>query len=183
MSNHLTATAVPTGTWTVDPAHSSVEFRVKHLGIATVKGRFEQFEGQLTITEDGDHHASGTIQVASVDTNEPKRDDHLRSPDFFDVATHPEISFRSNTLEVDGDELRVAGDITIRGVTEPIELTGELGGIEDDPWGHQRVGLQVSGQLSRGRFGMTFNQALGSGNLAVGDKVKIEIEISAVKEA
>ncbi|MDQ3631121.1 MAG: YceI family protein [Actinomycetota bacterium] len=176
-------TAIPTGTWTVDPAHSSIEFRVKHLGIATVKGRFTEFEGSLTIAEDGSHHATGAIKVASVDTSEAARDEHLRSPDFFDASTHPDIAFTSTALEVEDDAVRVRGDITIHGVTNPIELEGTFGGSEVDPWGNQRVGLDASGELSRGAFEMRFNQALGSGNMMVSDKVKIAVEISAVKAA
>jgi polyisoprenoid-binding protein YceI len=181
MSETVT-TPIPTGTWAVDPTHSSVEFQVKHMGIATVRGRFTSFEGTLTVADGA--QASGTVEVASVDTNEAQRDEHLRSPDFFDAEAHPRISFRSTAITATGDdEFEVAGDLTINGVTNPITLQGEVTGTDVDPWGNERVGLEVRGQLSRGEYGMKFNQALGSGNMLVADKVKLSLDISAVKQA
>lgn len=173
-------TALPTGTWTVDPVHSNVEFSVKHVGIATVKGRFNQFEGTLEVGPDG-AVGHGSVEVQSIDTGEQQRDDHLRSPDFFDVANHPKIDFRSTAIQVDGDAIAVSGDITIHGVTRPITLEGELEGSETDHQGQQRVGLSLSAQIKRSDFDMRFNAALGSGNLVVSDKVKIQVDVSAVK--
>jgi polyisoprenoid-binding protein YceI len=177
-------TAVPTGTWNVDPAHSSVEFQVKHMAIATVKGQFNEFQGALVIGEDGTATASGTVQTASVDTREEQRDAHLKSPDFFDAESNPQITFSSTAIEpVDEETFKITGDLTIHGVTKPITLTAEVEGADTDPWGNARVGLTVKGSLSRGDYDMTFNQALGSGNMLVGDKVKLELSISAVKAA
>ncbi len=178
------AIAVPTGTWAVDPSHSKVGFAVKHMGIATVRGEFTEFEGVLEI---GDTLANskflGTIKTASVDTNEAQRDDHLRSADFFDAGTHPELTFESTSIDADGeDTLRVTGDLTIRGVTKEIVLTAEVNGVDIDPYGNEKAGLEITGQLSRGDYGMTFNQALGSGNLLVGDKVKLVLDVSAAKQ-
>lgn len=175
--------AIPTGTWNVDPAHSSVEFRVKHLGIATVRGRFREFEGRLEVGETIEStRAHGTIRTASIDTGEAKRDDHLRSPDFFDADKHPEITFESTSIEVVGDEeLRVTGNLSLHGVTGEITLHAEVTGSEQDPWGNTRVGLEAQGELDRGDYGMTFNQALGSGNVLVSDKVRINVEVSAVR--
>jgi polyisoprenoid-binding protein YceI len=180
-----TATTPLTGTWAVDPAHSTVEFSVKHLGIATVKGVFREFEGALVIGEDlGSATAAGTVKVASVDTNEAQRDEHLRSPDFFDAATYPELTFASTAIRpVDDEAFEIDGEITLHGVTKPITLTAEIQGFEQDPWGNERIGLEVTGQLKRGDFGMTFNQALGSGNMLVSDKVKLSLDISAVEQA
>ena len=180
-----TAVATPVGTWNIDPSHSNVNFNVKHLGIATVRGTFNEFEGTLELGEDlSDSRAYGTVKVASVDTNENARDEHLRSADFFDAERHPEIGFESTEIRhVDDDELEITGDLTIRGVTNPITLKAELTGTEEDPWGNQRVGLEVEGKLDRSDYGMTFNQALGSGNVLVGDKVKLSLDISAVKAA
>lgn len=174
------ATAIPTGTWAVDPIHSNVEFSVKHVGIATVKGRFNDFEGTLQVGPDG-ATGSGSVEVQSIDTGEQQRDDHLRSPDFFDVANFPKIEFRSTGIEVDGEEITVNGDITIHGVTKPITLQGEFEGSETDHQGQQRVGLSLSAQIKRSDFDMRFNAALGSGNLVVSDKVKIQVDVSAVK--
>jgi polyisoprenoid-binding protein YceI len=180
-----TATSPLTGTWAVDPTHSSVEFSVKHLGIATVKGVFREFEGTLAVGDDlASATAGGTVKVASLDTNEAQRDEHLRSPDFFDAATHPELTFASTAIRpVEDDVFEIDGELTLHGVTQPITLTAEVQGFEEDPWGNQRIGLEVSGHLKRGDYGMTFNQALGSGNMLVSDKVKLSLDISAVKEA
>ncbi len=176
-------TALPTGTWSVDPIHSSVEFQVKHLGIATVKGQFREFEGTLEVGPDG-ASASGSVQVASVDTREPQRDAHLRSADFFDAETHPQITFRSTSIRpVDEDAFEIEGDLTIHGVTRTLTLQATLEGTETDPQGNPRVGLSASAQINRSDYDMKFNMALGSGNVVVGDKVKLLLEISAVKAA
>jgi polyisoprenoid-binding protein YceI len=173
---------VPAGTWQVDPVHSSVEFQVKHLGIATVKGQFTQFEGTLEVGPEG-AVAYGTVQAASVDTREPQRDDHLRSADFFEVDAHPEIAFRSTAITLTGeDEFEIAGDLSIHGVTRPVTLRATLEGYEpEDHQGQARVGVSASAQVNRSDFGMRFNAALGSGNLVVSDRVKILVEISAVR--
>jgi polyisoprenoid-binding protein YceI len=177
-----TTTAVPTGTWNVDPSHSKVGFNVKHLGIAKVRGEFTKFEGKLEVAEDGSVVASGNVDTATVNTNEAARDEHLRSADFFEVETYPTIDFVSTAITpVDEDTFEITGDLTLHGITKPITLKAEVTGTEEDPWGNQRVGLEVTGQISRGEWDMKFNQALGSGNVVVSDKVKIELDISAVK--
>jgi polyisoprenoid-binding protein YceI len=176
-------TSLPTGTWKVDPVHSSVEFQVKHLGIANVKGQFKEFEGTLDVNPDG-VVAHGKVNVASVDTREPQRDGHLRSPDFFDAETFPEITFESTSVRpIDEDTFEVEGDFTIRDVTRPLKLQATVEGTETDPQGNPRVGVSATAQINRSDFGMKFNMALGSGNVVVGDKVKILIDISAVKAA
>jgi polyisoprenoid-binding protein YceI len=144
-------TRIPTGTWVVDPAHSRIGFAVKHLGISTVRGEFKDFEGTLEIGEDvSAWRTYGTVKVASIDTAETDRDGHLRSPDFFDAARFPEIAFESTKIEaLDDDEFRVTGRLTIHGVTNEIVLHAEVGGTELDPWGNERVGLEVTGRLSR----------------------------------
>jgi polyisoprenoid-binding protein YceI len=178
-----TATALPTGTWNVDLVHSSVEFQVKHLGIATVKGQFTEFEGTLEISPENTV-AYGTVKTASVNTREPQRDEHLRSADFFDAEQNPEINFRSTAITpVDDEDFEIEGDITIHGVTKPITLKATLEGTETDQNGNDRVGLSVTAQIERSDFEMKFNAALGSGNMMVSDKVKIQLDISAVKAA
>jgi polyisoprenoid-binding protein YceI len=178
-------TAIPTGTWTVDPSHSSVEFRVKHLGISTVRGRFGEFEGKLEIGDDiASSKVTGKIIPASIDTGETQRDDHLRSPDFFDVENYPEMTFESTKIEViDENEFHVSGNLTMHGVTGEITLHAEVTGTEQDPWGNTRVGVEAQGELNRGDYAMKFNKALGSGNMMVSDKVRINVEVSAVKSA
>jgi polyisoprenoid-binding protein YceI len=178
-----TATLIPTGTYAVDPSHSRVGFAVKHLGIATVRGGFGTFEGSLALTDDG-AVATGSVTAASVDTNEPDRDAHLRSPDFFDVERFPEIGFRSTAIRpVDDETFEIAGELTLHGVTRSIALDAEIQGTEVDPWGNERVGLEITGQLNRADFGMKFNQALGSGNMLVSDKVKLNLDVSAIKQS
>lgn len=176
-------TLIPTGTWVVDPVHSRVGFAVKHLGISTVRGEFKEFEGTLEIGEDlPTSRAYGTVKVASIDTRETDRDDHLRSPDFFDVGQFPEIAFESTKIEpLDEEEFRVTGRLTIHGVSNEIVLHAEVGGAERDPWGNERIGLEVTGRLSRSDYGMKLQQTLGSGNLVVGDKVTLALDLSATK--
>jgi polyisoprenoid-binding protein YceI len=178
-------TIVPAGTWTVDPAHSSVGFSVKHLGIATVRGKFEDFEGTLVIGE-GDETAKayGNVQGVSINTGDAGRDEHLRSADFFGVEQNPELRFESTEVKpVDDETFEITGELTMNGVTKPITLTAEVQGEETDPWGNERVALEVTGQLNRNDWNMTFNQALGSGNLLVGEKVKLQLDIAAIKKA
>jgi polyisoprenoid-binding protein YceI len=180
-----TTTLIPAGTWAVDPKHSTVEFQVKHMGIANVKGKFNEFAGTLEIGDDlATAKATGTVKVASVDTNEEQRDAHLRSADFFDAETHPELSFAATAIEpVDEETFRIAGDLTLHGITRPITLEAVVQGTDVDQWGNDRVGLEVVGQLKRSDYDMKFNQALGSGNMLVGDKVKLVLDISAIKQA
>ena len=145
MSVTTSATVVPTGTWSVDPAHSNVAFAVKHMGIATVRGEFTEFEGTLEIGADlSTAKIYGTVKAESVDTNEPQRDAHLRSADFFDVAQYPELRFESTGIEaLDDEEFRITGRLTIHGVTNEIVLHAEVQGTDTDPWGNERVGLEV----------------------------------------
>ena len=180
-----TSTVIPTGTWTADPSHSTVGFAVKHMGIATVRGEFNEFTGTIEIGDDlSTAKAYGTVKVESVDTKEPQRDDHLRSPDFFDAAQYPELTFESTSIEaLDDEEFRITGNLTIHGVTNEIILHADVQGTDTDPWGNERAGLEIIGQLSRGDYDMQFNQALGSGNMLVADKVKLSLDISAVKQS
>jgi polyisoprenoid-binding protein YceI len=173
---------IPKGVWRIDPAHSKVGFAVKHMGVATVRGEFGEFEGSLEIGGDlGGSKATGSVQTASVDTNQEARDEHLRSADFFEVEKFPELTFTSTEIEqVDEETVKITGDLTMHGETHPIELEAELGGIETGPEGETRTGLEVTGQLSRSDWGMKFNAALGSGNVVVSDKVKLTLDIAAV---
>jgi polyisoprenoid-binding protein YceI len=174
---------VPTGTWNVDPAHSSVEFEVKHMMIATVRGRFRKFEGTLVAAEDyHDSRARGSVEVASIDTNEPLRDEHLRSPEFFDAERYPEMRFESTRVEhVRGGTYEVAGDLTIKDVTREIRLEATVQGAGEDPWGNERVGVSVRGAIDRNEFGLTWQQRLASGGFLVGEEVRILLDVSAVR--
>jgi polyisoprenoid-binding protein YceI len=173
------------GTWNVDPKHSSVEFQVKHMGIATVKGFFGEFEGTVEVGETLDESkAYGKVIVDSITTRDEARDGHLKSGDFFDAETHTEMTFESTSITGgSGDELTIEGNLTIRGVTKPITLKATVDGADTDPWGNERVGVEATTTIVRSDYGMSFNQALGSGNLLVSDKVKIILSLSAVKAA
>src|SRR4051794_23523754 len=154
------------------------------MGIATVRGEFSQFEGTLQIADDlSSAKAYGTVKAASVDTNEPQRDAHLRSADFFDADTYEDVAFESTRIEASEDTYRIVGNLTLHGVTNELVLTAEINGVDVDPYGNEKVGLEITGQLSRADYGMKFNQALGSGNMLVADKIKLTLDISAAKQA
>jgi polyisoprenoid-binding protein YceI len=176
-------TAVPTGTWNIDPVHSKVGFAVKHMGVATVRGEFREFEGTIEIGDElGTSRAYGTVKATSVNTNNDQRDQHLRSPDFFAAGEHPELRFESQRIEaIDDETLRIVGDLTINGVTREQELTAEIVGVGRGAEGEERLGLEVTGRLSRKDFRMKFNAALGTGDAVVADKVKLELDLAAVK--
>jgi polyisoprenoid-binding protein YceI len=152
------------------------------MGIANVRGRFTDFEGTLEMKEKlADCRAHGSVKVASIDTGDAQRDAHLRSPDFFDAEQFPEITFESTNVEaVDEESSRVRGNLTMHGVTHEIKLEVVIQGTDTDPWENTRAGLEIVTTLKRGDFDMKFNQALGSGNVLVGDKVAIALDISAV---
>jgi polyisoprenoid-binding protein YceI len=175
---------VPAGTWTVDPTHSSAAFEVKHMAIATVRGRFREFDGTLEAAEDdpSNSRAQGSAKTASIDTGNEDRDAHLRSPEFFDAERYPEITFASTSIEhVEGGTYRVTGDLTIKDVTREVEMTATVEGAGEDPWGNERVGVAVRGTIDRTEFGLTWQQRLAGGGLLVGEKVQVLLDISAVR--
>jgi len=174
---------VPTGTWTVDPVHSSIGFEVKHMMISTVRGHFRQYEGTLEAAEDyHDSRVSGTVEVASIDTNNADRDQHLLSPDFFDAEHYPQIRYESTAIEhaVKGT-YQVTGELTIKDVTREIQLETNVEGAAVDPWGNDRVGIAVRGGIDRTDFGLTWQQSLTNGGLLVGELVSLRLDISAVR--
>jgi polyisoprenoid-binding protein YceI len=182
ISSEPWAGPLPAGAWRVDASRSTVEFHIKHMMVATVKGRFTAFDGTLEAVEDGALEAHGTIQVASLDTHDAKRDKHLRASDFFDATRHPEITFVSTDItQLDTGGLAVTGQLTIKGITRSVVLTGTVQDIELDPCGNERVALELHGALDRRDFGLTWNKALETGAALVADQVQIELAISAVK--
>jgi polyisoprenoid-binding protein YceI len=174
-------TSIPQGTWAIDPAHSSVEFSVRHMGIATVRGQAGKFEG--TIESSGEQASlSGNVDVASITTHDEQRDQHLASPEFFDAERHPRIAFSADKIELAEDgSARIPGEITIKGVTKPIELAGTYAGAGTDPWGNERVGLEVSTKIDRRDFGLNWNQPLPGGGVLVSNEVTLLLSASAVK--
>ncbi|OLE35057.1 MAG: polyisoprenoid-binding protein [Actinobacteria bacterium 13_1_20CM_3_68_9] len=175
---------VPAGTWNVDPAHSSVGFEVRHMKIATVRGHFKEFEGTIEAADDSaDCRAYGTVKVASIDTGNPDRDAHLRSPDFFDAERYPEMRFVSTNIEhLTGGNFRIVGELTIRDQIREIELEGIVNGADEDPWGNARVGVSVRGTINRTDFGLRWQQVMASGSFLVGEEVDVVIDVSAVRE-
>ena len=172
---------VSSGSWSVDPAHSTIEFRVKHMMVQTVRGRFRDFDGAIVAGDEPS--VSGSIRVASLETLNEERDAHLRSPDFFDVERYPEISFRSDGLHFNGDDSRfaLAGELTIKGVTHPITLDGELEGAVVDVDGSKRMALALRGHLDRSDYGLVWNRVLETGNVLVGDTVDLLLDVAAVR--
>jgi polyisoprenoid-binding protein YceI len=183
-----TATQAASGsrtTWSIDPAHSSVEFSAKHMMITTVKGRFAEVEG--TIVTDDENLANSTVEAtlrtASLDTRSEQRDQHLRSGDFLDTEQFPAITFRSSRIDGKGDQFKLTGDLTIHGVTRPITLDVTFEGRNRDPWGGERSGFSATGKLDRREWGLTWNQALETGGLLVSTEIKIQIDVQAVRLA
>jgi polyisoprenoid-binding protein YceI len=180
----LNSFAFAADTYKVDPLHTSVSFSVRHLGINNVKGKFKEFEGALVLEGDTLTEASGTIQVQSVDTGVEKRDNHLRTADFFDAAKYPTITFKTKRVEKDGSgQLVLIADFTMRGVTKELRLPATMSKPTKDPWDGVRVGLETKTKLNRKDYGINYNELLETGVMAVGEEVEIEINTEAVKES
>jgi polyisoprenoid-binding protein YceI len=182
-----TAQAVPTTgartQWKLDATHTSVEFSAKHLMITTVKGRIADVEGTIEIDEKNPKNSSveAVLKAASIDSRTTQRDDHLRSGDFLNVEKFPEIRFRSTKIEGGREEFKLTGDLTIRDVTKPITLDVTFEGETKDPWGGERAGFSAKGKFDRRDFGLTWNQVLEAGGVAVGNEIKINVEVEAIK--
>jgi polyisoprenoid-binding protein YceI len=189
MNTTVTARTQETTTtrWQIDPAHSAAHFSVRHLMISNVRGEFTKLSGSAVIdpTNPANSSVEVTIDAASVNTREPQRDAHLRSPDFFDVAKYPAITFRSTQVEAHGvDNLKVTGDLTIHGVTRPVTLDveGPTPPVKD-PWGNVRAGVTATAKINRKDFGVAFNALTETGGVVVGDEVKITIEAELIQQA
>jgi polyisoprenoid-binding protein YceI len=171
------------GTWVLDPTHTSITAVAKHMMFTKVRGRFTDFEGYVEIGETpAESSVEVTIRAASIDSGVAGRDEHLRSPDFLDAGTYPELTFRSTKVEeVDDEKLRVQGDLTIRGITKPVSLDVEFEGTGVDPWGGTRAIFSASTEIQREEWGMNWNQALEAGGVLVSKTLKIEIEAQAVQ--
>jgi polyisoprenoid-binding protein YceI len=169
----------------IDKAHSEVGFGVKHMMISTVRGKFTRFDADVQLDPAHVESAKVTarIEAASIDTNEEKRDAHLRSADFFDAEKYPTLTFTSSSVKRSGDEVEVSGNLKIKDQEHPITLKGEITGPSKDPWGNARVGVSLSGEIEREKWGLGWNQALEAGGVLVGKKVKISIEAQLVQSA
>lgn len=174
-------TEIPTGTWAIDPVWSALEFEVRKLGLVTVKGRVLGFTGTI---RGGDAPAiEGAVDASTITTFDADRDGHMQSPDFFDTARHPELRFASTSFEADGDELVVTGDLTIKGVTKPVELRGSYGGTGVDPLGNDRIGIELEGTVDRRDFGLDWNLPLPAGGFLLPNEVTLKATFAAVRAA
>jgi polyisoprenoid-binding protein YceI len=180
-SSLIACHAFAADTYNLDPNHSAVGFSVSHLVINNVHGKFNEFSGTVVVDNNTIKEAKGTIQVKSIDTGITKRDDHLRTPDFFDAQKYPTITFVSKRAETKGDETVLIGDFTMHGVTKEISLPVKLSGPITDPWGGTRIGLHAKTKLTRKEFGVSYNDTSKTGSAVVGDEIEIEINAEAVK--
>ena len=172
-------TIIPAGTWNIDPVWSSVEFAVRKLALTTIKGRAGSVTGVITGGESPT--IEGTVDAASITTFDEQRDAHLASPDFFDVARYPELRFVSTGVRQEGDEVVVRGELTIKGATRPVELRGELTGPANDPWGNERIGLELHATVDRTEFGLQWNAPLPGGGFLLPDDIELSATFAAVK--
>ena len=175
-------TALTPGTWNVDPAHSTIGFTARHLMITKVHGTFKTFTGSITVAADPLQSAvEATVEIASVDTGESNRDNHLRTNDFFSADTYPTMTLKSTGITAKGDDYVLTGDLTIKGVTKSVAFDLEFEGVAADPWGGTRAGFVASTEINRKDWGIEYNAALETGGVVIGDKVKLLLDIQAVR--
>ena len=169
--------------WSIDPAHSEITFKVKHLMISNVKGEFKTFQGTIDGEDFTNSTISANIDTNSISTNNNDRDTHLKGPDFFEVEKYPEITFVSTSLKkVDYNEYELVGNLTMKGITKEIKLNTEFGGFMKDPYGNEKAGFSINGKLNRKDFGLNWNAALEAGGVMVGNEIKINAEVQFVKQ-
>jgi polyisoprenoid-binding protein YceI len=170
-----------TGTWQIDPVHSEVSFSVRHMMVSKVRGSFTEFEGTIvTADEPTDSTVTASIALNSIDTRSEQRDNHIRSADFFDVAQHPTMTYRSTSLSGNGENWTLDGELSLHGVTRRVPLSLELNGFTADPFGGQRVGFSATAEINRRDFGIDISMPMDGGGVVVGDKVTISLEVEAV---
>lgn len=181
----MTSLTDTTGTWEIDPTHTTIGFSVRHAMIAKVRGRFTDFGGTFTLdgADPANSSAELTVQMTSVDTQNDDRDNHLRSAEFFDVETFPTMTFISTGVAAKGSDFVVTGDLTVHGVTKSVPVEFELVGISQDPWGNTRIGFEGEAEINRRDFGLEWNVALDTGGVLVSENIKITLDVEAVKKA
>jgi len=173
-----------TTNWSIDPTHSTVGFKVKHMMFTNVSGIFETYDATI-ISDEGDF-SNATIEfsadIASINTHNTDRDNHLKSADFFDAENNPKLTFKVSSFEKAGNDYEIAGDLTIKGVTKFVKFPAEFSGLMTDPWGNTKAGLNISGKINRKDWGLTWNAALETGGVLVGEEVKLDIELQLLKQ-
>ncbi len=169
--------------WTIDPTHTEVGFKVKHMMFTNVKGNFNDYSADIDFVNDlKEANLQFEAKVNSIFTNNTDRDNHLKSADFFDAEQYPTLNFKSTKIEGDGNEYQITGDLTIKGITKPVTLNAEFSGLMTDPWGNTKVGINLDGKINRKDFGLTYNAALETGGVLVGEDVKLNAEIQLVEQ-
>lgn len=180
----MSTTEIPAGTWTIDPSHSEVGFSVRHLMVSKVKGNFETFSGTIEIAPDPlNSTVTAEVDLSSINTRDEGRDGHLKSADFFEVESHPVMTFASTAVVPNGSDFTVTGDLSIKGTTKAVELDLEFNGVHPDPWGGTRAGFSAETEISRKEFGVDFEVPMDGGGVVVGDKIKVLLEVEAVLQA
>ncbi len=169
--------------WIIDPTHTEVGFKVKHMMFTNVKGNFNDYTANIQLNEDlKDAQLEFEAKIDSIFTNNTDRDNHLKSADFFDVEQYPTLNFKSTKIEGSGNDYEITGNLTIKGITQPIKLNAEFSGLMTDPWGNTKVGLNLDGKINRKDFGLTYNAALETGGVLIGEDVKLNAEIQLVEQ-
>ena len=169
--------------WTIDPTHSEVGFKVKHMMFTNVKGLFNDYSADIDFNDDlKEANLQFEAKINSIFTNNADRDNHLKSADFFDAEQYPTLNFKSTNIQGNGSEYEITGDLTIKGITKPVTLNAEFSGLMTDPWGNTKVGLNLDGKINRKDFGLTYNAALETGGVLVGEDVKLKAEIQLVEQ-
>lgn len=170
------------GTWTADAAHSHVGFTVRHMVVSKVRGSFDKFEATLTVADDPlQSSVEATIYLDSINTGDEGRDGHVKGGDFFDIEQFPTMEFKSTGIRPNGSDYFLDGELTIKGITKPVTLELEFNGVTKDPWGGTRAGFSAEGEVNRGDYGISYNAVLETGGVLIGEKLKVAIEIEAVK--
>lgn len=169
--------------WTIDSAHSEIGFKVKHMMFTNVKGHFNDYSAAIDFNDDlKGANLQFEAKINSITTNNADRDNHLKSPDFFDMDQYPTLNFKSTKIEGNGNDYEITGDLTIKGITKPVKLNAEFSGLMTDPWGNTKVGLNIDGKINRKDFGLTYNAALETGGVLVGEDVNLNAEIQLVEQ-
>ena len=176
-----TRTALPTGTWSSDATHSTIDCTVKHMLVGKFRAAVPTFSATLVVDDAGTAKLEGTAAVASIVASDDNLTGHLASPDFFDAERYPELRFTANSIRVDGDDVTASGDLTVRGITHPIELKGELSGPAEDPYGNNRLGLDLTTTFDRTKFGLVFNAPMPTGGFILSNDVKVTAQLELVR--
>jgi len=169
--------------WAIDPTHSEIGFKVKHMMFTNVSGKFGSYDATIATEDDNFENAAieFSADINSIDTNNADRDNHLKSTDFFDAENHPKLTFKASSFAKDGDDYELTGDLSIKGVTKSVKFPVEFSGLMKDPWGNTKVGLNIYGKINRKDWGLNWNSALETGGVLVGEEVKLNIELQLIK--